>query len=471
MLTSWYPAFFYLLTAVASLIFYSVYNPGNIKKYVRKYRSLKLTKIKNPLLVSLPISLFLVAVWLYIYLPLLDETARSWPETIYYSSYLSQVLNQQYLNNGWYFIFVKDSQYTPFQQSNVALPALTMIVALIFFIFSFWQKNQIILNYRKFVLLPTALIFIVFLRITEDFSLYKIFWETIPGLQSIRFPYRYIIVLGFVLTIFIFLQLDNLIAKCRKTPAGYGALLGLILFLSLDSLKPPYAIWSKEDYLVDELEQQVGEIRKNCDFFILDKPGGWWDDQISGISLSVLAGVPTANGYSGGFPEGYPTKDWNYDGDVSGILTWAQFGISEKSGCLVSTSHKLIKSNPSEPQVFFHSGFSPEESNSKNVRWRWAESNKAYILFNIPQGLETYTFSFEAKTPECVDDNQLKITQLPDKNVLTSNIFNKSQSFELRLNNNSSGITKLMFEVENLSCGFSGDPRNLYFEIKNYKLN
>jgi hypothetical protein len=471
MLTSWYPAFFYLVTISVAATFYFISNINKLGTYLKKHRVKILSRKNLIFILSTSISILLLMIWLYIYLPLLGETSRSWTETIYYSSYLGQVLNQQYLNNGWYFIFIKNSQYTPFQQSNVALPALTIILALIFLILSFQQKNQLISKYRNYMVLPTTLIFLVFLRLTEEFSLYRVFWETIPGLQSIRFPYRYIIVLGFALTVFIFFQFDNLIAKWQNIAFKRGALVALILLLAFDSFKPPYAIWSKQDYLSEELEQQVNQIRKHCEYFILDKPGGWWDDQISGISLSVLSGVPTANGYSGGFPNGYPTKDWNYDGDISGILDWAEFGTSNKDACLVSTSHKLIKSNPQEPQIFFHSGFSPEESNAKGAIWRWAESSKGYILLNIPQGFDAFRFSFEAKTPECVEGNKLKVTQLPDKELLSSTISNKAQSYDLQLFNNHSGVNKLMFEVDNMSCKFLGDPRDLYFEIKNYKID
>jgi hypothetical protein len=361
MLTSWYPVFFYLMTLLTSILIYIIFNYKQVREKLTKF-TFKPNLSENPsLILALLISLFILVVWAYVHIPLLGETSRSWSETIYYSSYLQQVLNQQYLNNGWYFLLVKNSQYMAFQQSNVALPILTIILTIVFLIISFWHNNKIILNYRTYVLLPAFLIFLVFLRITEDFSLYKIFWDNIPGLQSIRFPYRYLIVFGFVLIIFIFLSLDNLIVKFQKTTIKYWALILLMMFLSLDNLKPPFAIWSKDDYLIKELEQQVDQIREECDFFILDKPGGWWDDQISGISLSVLSGVPTSNGYSGGFPRGYPVKDWNYDGDISEILEWSKFNTSEDLGCLISTSHEVIKANPQEPKYFFTQDFHPRK--------------------------------------------------------------------------------------------------------------
>jgi hypothetical protein len=119
MLTSWYPAFFYLITLTSALFIYLFTNLKKKKQIIREFKISSIVSQNLSWLIALPISIFILAVWIYVHFPVLGETSRSWPETIYYSSYLSQVLNQQYLNNGWFFIFVKDSQYTPFQQSNV----------------------------------------------------------------------------------------------------------------------------------------------------------------------------------------------------------------------------------------------------------------------------------------------------------------------------------------------------------------
>lgn len=471
MLTSWYPAFFFLLTLFSIFITLVLIEPKIITEVLSTIRGNLKLKVFKPVLVALPFSLLLALLWGYIHLPLLTVTNRVWSETINYSSYISEVLNQQYLNNGWYFYLFKNSQYEPFQQSNIAIPILTLSLSAIFFIFSYFLKDRYISNYRNLILLPTIFIFFIFLRLTEEFSLYKIFWENIPGLQSIRFPYRYIIILGFILIGFIFITFDNLIKKQKSKKSIQITTVFVALALGVDSLKPTYAIWSESDYLSKNLEIQITEIQKNCDFFILDKPGGWWDDQISGMALSALSGIPTANGYSGGFPTGYPTKPWNFDGDISEILIWSGFGTNDQKGCLVSDSHPLIVSNPRNTQIYFHSGFSPQESNEKGVMWRWAESSTTYLLLNTPINKNSFTFEFELKTPDCVSENKMEIIKLPNKSMAQLNINQKASRYEIEFVNNDSGITKLMFKTEDLFCNFQDDPRNLFFELKNYKIS
>lgn len=467
MLTSWYPAFFFVISLLAVLTMYLILNRKTIRKTVNN----KLTSdLFKPTLFFLPLSIFLIIVWGYIYLPLLGESSRSWPETIYYSSYLHQVLNQTYLNNGWYFYFLKDSEFNAFDKSNVALPWLVILISLIYVIKSFWIKSNKIINYRNIVLIPVAIIFIIFLRLTEEFSIYKVFWENIPGLQSIRFPYRYIIIFGFVLIIFIFLNFDYSITRLKDKKYKYLLAATLLILFSLDNLKPPYAIWKNSEYLASSLESQVTEIQDKCDFFILDKPGGWWDDQISAMAITAISGIPTANGYSGGFPADYPVKPWNFEGDISEILAWSKFGVSPERGCLVSDSHELIISNPSSGEIFFHSGFSPEESNSTGAKWRWAEASKGYVIVNTPKNKNNLIFRFDLKIPDCLINNKIRVINLPKDQVMAASLTSKSQTFEIELPNSPTGINQLTFEVDDFSCTYPGDSRNLYFEIKNYEI-
>lgn len=467
MLTSWYPAFFFLVTLFAVMVATIL---TKHKKTLNVIRENFTIQFFIPTFKALPAIATLFALWIYIYFSILGIASRSWSETIYYSSFFTQVINQQYLNNGWYFYLVKNSEYNAFDKSNVALPWIILILALFYSIKSFWIRINPIVLYRSIILIPTTVIFIIFLRLTEEFSIYKIFWENIPGLESIRFPYRYIIFFGFVLIIFIFINFDHSLNSLKNNKIKYFLAIVFIAFVSLDNLKPPYAIWQQRDYISKELEEKIPYIEKNCDFFILDKPGGWWDDQISAMSITAISGVPTANGYSGGFPPNYPAKPWNFEGDISEILLWSNFGRDNKRGCLVSTIHDVIESNPKSSQIFFQSGFSPEETNDQGAKWRWAQSNKGIVIINTPIKGDELTFKFSLKIPDCLLNNKIKVSTMLDELLLSDVITQKSRDYELTVTTSYSGINQIQFEVEDFACTYPNDPRNLYFEIKNYEV-
>ncbi len=467
MLSSWYPAFFYVITTLACL---STYIILNLKRILNSYDFLKqqILNLKT-LKFYLPFSALLLGLWAYIHIPLASKALRSWEETLGNSNYLSQIINQKYMNNGWYFIFVKKFEYDPFQNSDLAVPILILTLTLIFFIFSYFNTDMKIQKYRTYLLIPTFLITVIFTQISENFSVFKLFWDYVPGFYSMRYPYRYLIIFSFVALIFIFICLDRLAQNPNRTFKQALSYL-IALFLIVDLYKPPLTLWKKDDFVPKELLAQKETIKENCDFFILDRPGGWWDDQVTATSLVALTNVPTSNGTSGGYPEGYPSKNWFYEGDISEILEWSGFGKNFEVGCLISDSHPPIFSNPEEPKIFFHSGFSPQEEDQKGNFWRWSDHQESYVILSVPQDIKNVEINMKVKAADCLEKTNLKIYQTPNQLIFDDIISPKSTSLNLSIENNESTITQLKFQVENNYCQFEGDSRNLYFEIKNFKI-
>lgn len=467
MLSSWYPAFFYVITAAACFSVYAfqnlkkISNPHDLfKRQIMIFKTLKFYLFGSVLLLSL---------WAYIHIPVASKTLRSWEETLSNSNYFSQIINQKYMNNGWYFIFIKKFEYEPFQKSNLAVPILILTLVLIFSIFSFFSKDKKIQNYRTYLLVPTFLITVIFTQISENFSIFRLFWDYIPGFYSIRYPYRYLIIFSFVALIFIFIYLDHLQQNPNKSLKQTLSYL-ISLFLIIDLYKPPLSLWKKEDFLPKELLAQEKIIRENCDFFILDRPGGWWDDQITATSLAALINVPTSNGSSGGYPEGYPAKNWFYEGDISEILEWSSFGLNLEEGCLISDSHPPIFSNPKESKILFHSGFSPQEEDQKGNYWRWGDLPAGYAILSVPQMIKKVEINMNIKAADCLEKTNLIIYKEPNQILYQDVITPKGKNINFFVENNSSTITQLKFELENQYCQFEGDPRNLYFEVKNYEI-
>lgn len=467
MLSSWYPGFFYMITVATSLGAYTIFNIKKgtrylhlIKKSIKNFKSFKF---------YLPGSALLFGLWAYIHIPVAFKATRSWDETIANSTYLSQIVNQGFLNNGWYYIFVKKFEYESFQNSNFAIPILILILTLVFFILSFFFKTSKVRIFRNYFLIPGIVITLLFTRLSENFSVFKIFWEYVPGFYSIRFPYRYSIVFSFIALIFIFICLDHLLQRSNKAfkqTISYA----MCFFLIVDLYKPPLTLWKKDGFVPKELLAQERTIKENCDFFVLDRPGGWWDDQITAMSLSTIIGVPTANGYSGSFPQGYPVKNWHYEGDISGILMWSNFGKNSEIGCLISDSHELISSAPREPKMVFHSGFSPPEEDQKGNYWRWAEHYQSNVILSTPNNIKEIEINMVVKLAECLQQANLFIYKEPNQLLYQDVITPKSTNINFFVENNFSTIIQLKLELENQYCQFEGDPRNLYFEVKNYEI-
>ncbi len=415
----------------------------------------------------------------YIYIPKLDETQtlRSWGEVLLHSVSLKDLINPLNLNNGIIFLLIKKGNIDLIEERNLGFPIfLTLMVILInFFIvinFSTWRKeylsNANYKNYFYFILLPSLAVGLIFLKLTDTFSIYKIFWGFVPGLNSIRYPYRFYFILGFILWIFILMTIDLYLKKHQKQTIRVLIYI-LVTTIALDNLKPYYSFWKPDDYLPQSLHKQKEFIQNTCDYFILDRPGGWWDDATKSIALSAITGVPTTNGQSSAYPKGYPAKPQLYEGDISEMLAWAGFGISNKRGCFVSDSFEPIVSSAKESRIEVYDGFSPKEFNTNNF-WNWSTSSKSTFLISIPKNRKQVSLVMEIKTPPCINERELVFKDMQKGEILSAKINSKSRFLEVPVINNEFGLIKIEIQTDENYCNIDGDSRNLFYEIKNYKL-
>jgi hypothetical protein len=248
-------------------------------------------------------------------------------------------------------------------------------------------------------------------------------------------------------------------------------LLYIILIIGcLDNLKPYYSFWKPSDYVPASIYKHADFIINNCDYFILDRPGGWWDDSTNAISLSSIIGVPAVNGQSSGYPSGYPVKPLFYEGDITDTLEWAQFGISPQKGCFVSDSFSPLTSQPIAPRVETYDGFSPKEGGAVNY-WAWANRKDPILLISTPPNTKNNLLKLEVKTPPCLQERELKFIALPDTQLQTISIKSKSSSYLIQIPPSKFNLTKIQIFTDDVFCNIENDPRDLYFEIKNYKID
>ncbi len=478
LLTSWYPALFFILLTIVTVTIFSLTDINSTKIALRKFFKTKLGFISTTLLT---LNIAAISLWLAIYLPNFKETGgfRPWFVTIDSSASFADLLNIQRLNNGLTYLILNRRTQFEIDAERLGFPLFLIIFTLILLVvllfnFRAWKKTYYDLNkiyrvYTKLILLPGLILGLIFLKLTDDFSIFKIMWQFIPGFNSIRYPYRYFFVLGFLLWIFIYMTMDiylkNLDQPIKKT------LIYIILIVgALDNLKPYYSFWKPDDYVPASIYKHADFITNNCDYFILDRPGGWWDDSTNAISMSSITGIPTANGQSSGYPSGYPTKPLFYEGDITDTLEWAQFGISSKKGCFVSDSFTPLISEPIEPRVETYDGFSPKEGGETDY-WSWATRSDPILFVSTIANSRNNILDIQIKTPPCLQERELTFVALPDTQLKKITIDAKSSNYSIQIPPSRYNLTKIQIFTNDEFCKIENDPRDLFFEIKNYKIN
>jgi hypothetical protein len=144
----------------------------------------------------------------------------------------------------------------------------------------------------------------------------------------------------------------------------------LLFIVLLDQQRNSFIGWEKKQFLNIVILSNKEEIKKNCDYFYADFPGGWWYDQITSMTLAMYSGIPTVNGYSGGFPSSYPIESFASEVPPIEIFKWINKIENNKIGCILTEGNgvKQISNNFKMVELY---GFTPNESNGKD-NWQWA---------------------------------------------------------------------------------------------------
>jgi len=326
--------------------------------------------------------------------------------------------------------------------------------------------------YKKFLkdyswIGAVALVYSYFVVFGDDNSVHSYFFNSITGLNSIRSPSRYIIFVGYGSIFLVFYYFDKIFSTLKQIKVRFLLLLFLSI-LVLDQQRSSFKGWDRKDFINAELMATKVEIQKNCDYFYYDHPGGWWFDQIEALTFAVQIGVPTVNGYSGAYPPGYPVEPWNSSDDPLKIFDWIKKIDSDKRGCLVTGRSEIKSLNEKYDSVDFV-GFTGLETQGEDT-WRWAISQNPYIyIFN--DSFENREISFSLKTSKCFENQKITITESKNNNVISEAVIKKEQTYKLNINMEQAVIRRLQFKTDASSCKIDGDPRDLFFEIKNFQIS
>jgi len=466
-LSTWYSGFFLHFIILTYILIYRIFNRKSLNLQWRMI--LKNVKTLSRIYVTFGsiVSFSLYLLFIYIYLPNANTENILWSEVSRYQPSIfgnaeSLIDISSYLKNLIAYDFM-------IQQDFIGIglvPTLIFLYLTFRLIFSSNFRTNYLEGNKISLYVMSIFIFIFFLRI-GDFSIFRVFWELIDPLKSIRFTPRIYIYLSPIL-IYLFIDtFQNL--NLRKTKKSFSNVYYsfIILFCIIIQFPNPISTWPKSAYEPDEYKAFQNQIKLNCSSFVVDSPGrGWWDDQLQGMNLMSLTNVPTANGYSGGFPKGYPLGDWSQDSQLLGVGHWLLVNNETNGVCLVKTSGIRKINFPVGITTLMN--FDVEESNDSGSIWNWSLSKTASIkVLNFSDSNFRGMINFEIRVPDCiVQDTTLEIS---DKSgLILSNMEVNNKLREVGLDVEVPKKTEIIYNffMDIDGCKVDNGMREVFFLIK-----
>lgn len=464
-LSCWYGAFFFITTIILKTVLDTLLN-GRVKL-------MKIVKIEiKYVVIYLPINIFLFWIFYYVYLSVSDVPFRTIAELIKNSPRLDYIFSGASSNG----VGIEGSIFKKLYEIlnlDKGIKASSLVgdwggglgialvsIATYFLVGQVIRKKQL----KKEISLPISivLIYLSFVIFDENKSIFSYFFKLIPGLNSVRSPSRYIILVGFFLIFIVFYKFDKILdnSPSKLRPAVF--ILMAILFL--DQLRSPYKGWDESKLSNLDLNSYKQILSAECDYFYYDRPGGWWYDQIEAIVFASQIGVPTVNGYSGAYPKNYPVSAFESDVPSVPIFDWISKIDDDKVGCFVQDSENFLKLKGQYNSQFKY-GFTETEF-SKSSSWNWAVTPNASYLF-LNNSKQQSKVSFEIFPAKCFDRQFIKISNDSNAVIFEGWISENGRILDVNLDFTKSSAKRLDFKVTSEVCNLEGDPRDLYFELKN----
>ena len=462
-LSCWYGAFFLGVILSIYLVIDKLYIWIKNKKI-----EFNVFKFKKVMLIYLPVQSFLVWVFYYVYVTVANQPDRPYFDLQRNSPNLLRLANGGGPNesgiNGALFgaLYQKFNLDYEFEYT-IGIGIVTTILGLISAIY-------LVVFSKKVGIFKLTIAFLIaylfFVQIGETFSFHKIFFENIPGFNSIRFPGRFIIFIGYFFIFLIHLAVNEIMKKKSWKQTSKVFVLFLLLLTLLDQVRDPFRGWDKKLLTNEYLFSVKDEILSKCDYFYFDYPGGWWYDQIEAITFSAQIGIPTVNGYTGAFPPGYPTEEFHSEKMPLKIFDWINTIDKSERGCFI-TGVSPIRELKTDTTFIDFVGFTNKETLGANS-WQWAVSPYPY-LYIVNQTNKNMQLNFLVQTTSCFPDQKIKIIDVEDSKEVMTVGSSKGELVELYLNFQEKRVKRLELIVDNAGCSLNNDSRTLYVNIKNFK--
>ena len=460
-LSYWYGAFFVGFLILVRLLVGLIYRS---KGFIFRNSLAKVKTLDRVWLTAIPIILFFIWLFYYVYISVAREPFRSKSEMVLNSPSITMLLNagsptQYGLKNQ---IFGPLYQLLGFDlpfENLIGLGLAVTFVGLVSLTFVARQGERLI----RLWLLTLVFTFLYFAKLFNNNSIHSYLFDIVPGLNSIRYPGRFIVVLSFALIFISFKLLDSLLRE-KKSNVTKVSLYLIAILLLVDQIRGPFTGWNAKLLVNKNLFSQAEEIKNNCDYFYLDHPGGWWYDQIEAIAFSVQIGIPTVNGYSGAFPNGYPVQSWNSTYTSNRIFDWIKIIDPDKRGCFLSGISDFKSLNKDKIFIDFI-GFTPRENSGSNY-WNWAVNKDPYLYAFSSESKKT-SIAFELETSPCFKSQTITIENGRSGETIKKVQITDQQEIRLDLDFGDTYLNQIKFSTDADVCEVKGDPRGLYFNVKN----
>jgi hypothetical protein len=470
-LNNWYLTYFVLQI----LLFYCVMiliNKFMNKSFFSTLQELNNNIITKYLIFSGICLIISLASFGYIYFPNRNDGVRNTSDLISRSPVIENIFNGSYPKDGGLFrsIYVN----LGFINDKDNLLGVGLVYGIIFFLIIFQLSYQLIkakmiskqIKSFELLFISVALSYCTFLVFNNSYSLFSLFYEVIPGIQSIRDTYRFNIVLNYAILMYLFLKIDTCDNSKKSSKNIFIILISFVLII--DQFRFPVKGWSPESIENRGLNSQLSELKRGCDYFYFDAPGGWWYDQAVAMKFSSINGIPTTNGNSGAFPPGYPYLDFEYEGDISGMVSWISKVNPSLTGCITNGELPIYFLNSKIPRFDLESGFTGPESINSSY-WQWAISNKAFAYVYSPSGKDI-SLNFNISSGHCNEGGSLEIKSIQNEKLTITNISKNKTNVDYTVNMGNQKINKIEFTFNMLPCRVENDTRELFFKVSEYKI-
>jgi hypothetical protein len=464
-LSCWYGAFFVLIIVLVRLLIELLSNINFLRDTVKYVRG-----NLNAYIYLLPIQIFFVWLFAYVYVAVSNQPSRPLIELFINSPRFRFLANGSNIDgtglNGAFFRNLYSYDILNFEKEfgigvGIFALLLSIISILINLKFKFYSST-----FKKWMI-AILVIYLYFIMWFENFSAHQIFYEHVPGFNSIRNPSRFVIIVGFGLLFLILYTSDQLLLKMGKLSVRYFTIFCLIILL-LDQQRNSFKGWDPKIMFNTDLMSQKSEIVSKCDYFYYDVPGGWWFDQIEAMTFAIQIGVPTVNGYSGAFPPGYPNEPFNSNAEPYAIFDWiSKIDNESKTGCYV-TGKSSPKVLDSDYKYVDFVGFTENETSGVD-EWRWAVSPNPYIYI-LGNNLGKIKLTFEIRTTSCFPLQTITLADGQDVPIGEDLVVDRSKEVSVNFDMSNAFVRRLQIITDAGSCRSTSDERDLFFEIKNFQL-
>jgi hypothetical protein len=329
-LSAWYAfVFLILLCFAALLVAIVIMNPPTVFQNLKKHGILIFQDFKNMLPIarlSWAASIFpLAIIWILIY----SKTAgysqeKPFSGFVFYAPRWGDLFNSS--TQAWglqlkFNEFFQQSAGPTFERALGLTPFLLAIAIILPLIARFRGSNLNIQSNLKIKLsYYLTILFMVLIVVDEQgHSFWRFLWVAFPPIRSITVPFRIMIILTWILLFAIFMQLKNFKNKNKLV-----VLISIVILLDVG--RPTISRWSESEFINPATTHMIDSLSMNkCDAFFINPSkdnAAPWLTQIDAMTLSSVSDIPTVNGYSGNWPQGWPITPYWGGATVEATTRW-----------------------------------------------------------------------------------------------------------------------------------------------------